>query len=55
MPDIDLDFDDARRNEVFDYVREKYGKDHFAQVITFGTMAARGGIRDAGRGPGIFI
>ena len=52
MPDIDLDFDDARRNEVFDYVREKYGKDHFAQVITFGTMAARGGIRDAGRALG---
>ncbi|MBI2063898.1 MAG: DNA polymerase III subunit alpha [Candidatus Yanofskybacteria bacterium] len=52
MPDIDLDFDDARRNEVFDYVREKYGDDHFAQVITFGTMAARGGIRDAGRALG---
>ena len=52
MPDIDLDFDDARRNEVFDYVREKYGNDHFAQVITFGTMAARGGIRDAGRALG---
>jgi DNA polymerase-3 subunit alpha len=52
MPDIDLDFDDARRGEVFDYVKEKYGKDHFAQVITFGTMAARGGIRDAGRALG---
>jgi DNA polymerase-3 subunit alpha len=52
MPDIDLDFDDARRNEVFDYVREKYGNDHFAQIITFGTMAARGGIRDAGRALG---
>lgn len=52
MPDIDLDFDDARRDEVFDYVREKYGNDHFAQVITFGTMAARGGIRDAGRALG---
>ncbi|MEK7151325.1 MAG: DNA polymerase III subunit alpha, partial [Patescibacteria group bacterium] len=52
MPDIDLDFDDARRGEVFDYVREKYGSDHFAQIITFGTMAARGGIRDAGRALG---
>ncbi|MBI4160413.1 MAG: DNA polymerase III subunit alpha [Candidatus Yanofskybacteria bacterium] len=52
MPDIDLDFDDARRDEVFDYVREKYGSDHFAQIITFGTMAARGGIRDAGRALG---
>ncbi len=52
MPDIDLDFDDARRDEVFDYVRQKYGEDHFAQIITFGTMAARGGIRDAGRALG---
>lgn len=52
MPDIDMDFDDARRGEVFDYVRKKYGEDHFAQVITFGTMAARGGIRDAGRALG---
>ncbi|MGD0977304.1 MAG: DNA polymerase III subunit alpha, partial [Minisyncoccia bacterium] len=51
-PDIDLDFDDARRGEVFDYVRQKYGADHFAQVITFGTMAARGSIRDAGRALG---
>jgi DNA polymerase-3 subunit alpha len=52
MPDIDLDFDDARRDEVFDYAREKYGSDHFAQIITFGTMAARGGVRDAGRALG---
>lgn len=52
MPDIDLDFDDARRDEVFNYVKEKYGSDHFAQIITFGTMAARGGIRDAGRALG---
>ncbi len=51
-PDIDLDFDDARRNEVFDYVRQKYGTDHFAQIITFGTMMARGSIRDAGRALG---
>ncbi|MDP3954183.1 MAG: DNA polymerase III subunit alpha [bacterium] len=52
MPDIDIDFDDMRRDEVFEYVRNKYGKDHFAQVITFGTMAARGSIRDAGRALG---
>ncbi|MDO8495390.1 MAG: DNA polymerase III subunit alpha, partial [bacterium] len=53
MPDIDLDFDDARRGEVFGYVREKYGADRFAQIITFGTMAARGSIRDAGRALGM--
>jgi DNA polymerase-3 subunit alpha len=52
MPDIDVDFDDARRDEVFDYVRQKYGKDNFAQIITFGTMAARGSVRDAGRALG---
>lgn len=52
MPDIDLDFADARRDEVLQYVVEKYGKDHVAQVITFGTMAARGSIRDAGRALG---
>lgn len=52
QPDIDIDFDDARRGEVFDYVRGKYGSDHFAQIITFGTMAARGSIRDAGRALG---
>lgn len=52
MPDIDIDFDDARRDEVLKYVSEKYGQDHVAQVITFGTMAARGSIRDAGRALG---
>jgi len=52
MPDIDLDFADARRDEVLKYVADKYGHDHVAQVITFGTMAARGGIRDAGRALG---
>lgn len=52
MPDIDIDFDDARRPEVLQYVAEKYGKDHVAQIITFGTMAARGSIRDAGRALG---
>ncbi|MBI4599420.1 DNA polymerase III subunit alpha [Candidatus Uhrbacteria bacterium] len=49
MPDIDLDFADSRRDEVLSYVEEKYGKDHVAQIITFGTMAARVSIRDVGR------
>ncbi|MDP2684383.1 MAG: DNA polymerase III subunit alpha [bacterium] len=49
MPDIDLDFADARRDEVIQYVENKYGKDHVAQIITFGTMAARAAVRDAGR------
>lgn len=49
MPDIDIDFDDERRGEVIDYVREKYGEDRVAQIITFGTMKARAAVRDAGR------
>ncbi len=49
MPDIDMDFGDTRRGEVVDYVRKKYGEDHVAQIVTFGTMAARGAIRDVGR------
>ncbi|MGB9856940.1 MAG: DNA polymerase III subunit alpha [Dictyoglomaceae bacterium] len=49
MPDIDIDFCFERREEVINYVREKYGKDHVAQIITFGTMAARAAIRDVGR------
>ncbi len=49
MPDIDLDFADDRRDEVIHYVRQKYGSEHVAQIITFGTMAARAAIRDAGR------
>ena len=49
MPDIDMDFGDTRRGEVVDYVRQKYGEDHVAQIVTFGTMAARGAIRDVGR------
>ncbi|MBQ5442868.1 MAG: DNA polymerase III subunit alpha, partial [Oscillospiraceae bacterium] len=49
MPDIDMDFGDTRRGEVVDYVRRKYGDDHVAQIVTFGTMAARGVIRDVGR------
>ena len=49
MPDIDLDFTDLRRDEVIKYVTEKYGQDKVAQIITFGTMAARAVIRDVGR------
>ena len=49
MPDIDVDFCPRRREEVIDYVRGKYGEDHVAQIVTFGTMAARGAIRDVGR------
>ena len=49
MPDFDTDFCQERRGEVIDYVTEKYGKDHVAQIATFGTMAARGAIRDVGR------
>jgi len=49
MPDIDLDFADNRREEVIGYVREKYGENHVAQIITFGTMAARAAVRDVGR------
>jgi DNA polymerase III, alpha subunit len=49
MPDIDVDFCFERRQEVIDYVTEKYGKDKVAQIITFGTMAARAAIRDVGR------
>lgn len=53
MPDIDVDFADTRRDEVLGYVRGKYGEDHVAQIITFGTMAARAAIRDAGRALGL--
>jgi len=49
MPDVDVDFADTRRDEVIAYVRGKYGNDRVAQIITFGTMAARAAIRDAGR------
>jgi DNA polymerase-3 subunit alpha len=49
MPDIDIDFDDRRRDRVLQYVQQKYGEDHVAQIITFGTMAARAVIRDVGR------
>ena len=53
MPDFDVDFCYIRRQEVIDYVVRKYGRDHVAQIITFGTMAARGAIRDAGRAMGL--
>lgn len=49
MPDIDMDFSDVRRNDVLDYVSNKYGADHVSQIITFGTMAARAAVRDVGR------
>ena len=49
MPDIDIDFADIRRDEVLRYAEQKYGRDHVAQIITFGTMAARAGVRDVGR------
>ncbi|MEK7539921.1 MAG: DNA polymerase III subunit alpha [Patescibacteria group bacterium] len=49
MPDIDTDFADTRRNDVLHYITQKYGKDHVAQIITFGTMAARAAVRDVGR------
>lgn len=49
MPDIDIDFCIRRRQEVIDYVNKKYGADHVAQIVTFGTMAARAAVRDVGR------
>jgi len=53
MPDIDLDFADTRRDEVVEYLRKKYGEDRVAQIITFGTMAARAAVRDSGRALGL--
>ena len=49
MPDIDIDFDDINRGRVISYVKERYGEDHVAQIATFGTMGAKGAIRDVGR------
>lgn len=49
MPDIDLDFEDARRDEVLRWVTERYGSDRVAQIVTFGTLGAKAAIRDAGR------
>jgi DNA polymerase-3 subunit alpha len=53
MPDIDIDFSDSRRHEVIDYVVEKYGSECVCQIVTFGTMQARGVIKDVGRAMGI--
>lgn len=53
MPDIDLDFADTRRDEVLEYVREKYGRDHVVQICTFGTLAARAAVKDVGRAYGV--
>lgn len=53
MPDIDLDFADNRRDEVIDYVAQKYGRDRVAQICTFGTLAARAAVKDVGRTMGI--
>ncbi len=53
MPDIDIDFSDERRGEVIDYVSSKYGRAHVAQIITFGKLACRQAVRDAGRALGM--
>ena len=53
MPDIDMDFQDDRREEVINYVVAKYGREHVAQIITFGTLGARASIRDVGRALGM--
>ncbi|HOX21607.1 MAG TPA: DNA polymerase III subunit alpha [Candidatus Paceibacterota bacterium] len=53
MPDVDMDFADTRRDEVLNYLRQRYGESHVAQIITFGTMAARAAIRDTGRALGL--
>ena len=49
LPDIDIDFDDEGRDKIINYVIEKYGYDQVAQIITYGSMAAKSAIRDAGR------
>ncbi len=49
MPDFDIDFCQDRRDEVIRYVQERYGRDQVAQIITFGTLQARGVLRDVGR------
>lgn len=53
MPDVDIDIQDTRRGEVIEYVTEKYGEERVAQIITFGTMAARNAVRDTGRALGM--
>ena len=49
MPDIDMDFDERRRDEVIRYATERYGSDHVAQIVTFQTIKGKQGIRDAAR------
>src|SRR4026207_775489 len=51
LPDIDVDFCERRRGEVIDYVTRKYGRENVAQIITFGTMKGKAGVRGGGRGP----
>lgn len=53
MPDIDIDFPDQRRDEVIEYVAKKYGELHVAQIVTFGTLAAKASVRDVGRAFGL--
>ncbi|MEZ4980807.1 MAG: hypothetical protein R2769_04315 [Saprospiraceae bacterium] len=53
MPDIDIDFDDEGRDKVINYVVEKYGKNQVAQIVTYGTMAAKSSLRDVGRVMGV--
>ena len=53
MPDIDMDFQDDRRDEVLQYVKDKYGHDHVAQIITFGTLGPKAALRDTGRALGM--
>jgi DNA polymerase-3 subunit alpha len=53
FPDIDIDFSDRRRDEVINYLRQKFGREHVAQIITFGKMAARAAVRDVGRALGL--
>ncbi len=53
MPDIDLDYPDDRRQEVIDYITQRYGKDHTSQIATFGTLGAKGALKDVGRALGI--
>lgn len=55
MPDIDMDFEDARRDEIINWVSDKYGRDHVAQIITFGTLGAKAAIRDAARAMGVAL
>ncbi|MDR3710768.1 MAG: DNA polymerase III subunit alpha [Capsulimonadaceae bacterium] len=52
MPDIDMDFEDRRRQEMIEYVVNKYGREHVAQIVTFGTLAARAAVRDSARAMG---